>query len=255
MDNLKLKNYLFNSLIAALLIVSFSVFYFVLSYSSFKNYSSRSFRVSSSGKVSVVPNIAIFSASVVSEGKDLKNLQDENAKRLNNVLNFLKEQGIESKDIKTTDYNIIPQYEYYPCGNYEGSLSKKCPPPKIVGYSILQTLEVKVRDFSKVGDILSGVVEGGANQVSGLRFTVDNYEDLELQAKEVAIANAKKSALEIAKSGNFKLGKIISVDFYRSGNIPGQYLFSKAEGVSASPNIEPGTQEINVVATIQYEIK
>jgi uncharacterized protein YggE len=151
------------TIIVGILIFSFSLLWFIYEYSKSRP-ELRTFSVSGEGKEVVVPNIAEIKIGVISEGKDLAALQKENSEKMNIIMNFLKEKGIDEKDIQTENYSITPKYDY----------SK--PPYRIVGYTINQDLKIKVRDLSKIGEILSQAVNYGANNVSGPNFTVDDKE-------------------------------------------------------------------------------
>jgi uncharacterized protein YggE len=191
MDN-KIKNYLAGAVVVAVFVFAFGYLNYVNSYSKSTQPSSyRSFSVSGEGKITAIPDIAKFTFSVITEGgKDVAALQKENTDKTNSAINFLKAQGVEAKDIKTANYNIEPRYQYYDCKNPERSVSP-CPPAEIAGYTITQTVSVKIRDFTKIGTIISGVVNNGANSVSSLSFTIDDKTTLENQAKEQAIAEAR----------------------------------------------------------------
>jgi uncharacterized protein YggE len=141
---------------------------------------------------------------------------------------------------------VNPKYDY----------SK--PPYKIAGYTINQSLIVKIRDLSKIGEILSQAVNYGANNVFGPNFTVDDKEVYLEKAREKAIQNAKERAKKIAKAAGFKLGKIVSIN----ESAPSEFypIMLKEIGVSAqqevpSPQIESGSQEIKVQVNITFEIK
>jgi len=102
-------------------------------------------------------------------------------------------------------------------------------------------------------------VDSGVNTVSGPDFTVDDPTELQNQAREDAITEAKNKAKTIAKAGGFRLGKLLSIQegFYFPRTIQAQ-LYAKAEsyvGDLESPSIEPGSQEIVVNVTLTYEIK
>jgi uncharacterized protein len=257
MDN-KLKGYLGIAVAAAVFLFAFGYLAYVNSYSkSVEPSSYRSFSVSGEGKVTAIPDVAQFSFSVITEGdEDIAPLQEENVSATNKAIDFLKDQGVESKDIKTTNYNLEPKYETYSCPTIYSSVTP-CPPAEIVGYTITQTVSVKVRDFTKIGKIVSGVVDAGANSVSSLSFDVDDSTALENQAKEEAIAQAREKAELVAKAGGFQIGRLLSLeDSY------GSYYYGyggsdlKAESVSASvPTIEAGSQEITANVTLRYEIK
>jgi uncharacterized protein YggE len=232
------------TIIVGILIFSFSALWFVYEYTKSRP-ELRTFSVSGEGKEVVVPNIAEIRIGVISEGLDLTTLQKENSEKMNKIINFLKEKGIDEKDIQTENYSVSPKYDY----------SK--PPYRIVGYSISQNLKVKVRDLSKIGEILSQAVNYGANNVSGPNFTVDDKEVYLEKAREKAIKNAKEKAEKIAKTAGFKLGKIVSI--YESSPYEPYPFMLKEMGVGSpeisQPQIEPGSQEIKVQVNITFEIK
>lgn len=245
------------ALVLFLLVAAYALWAVADTYVSRSNFGSlRSFAVTGEGKVVAVPDVAEFTAGVTTEGgKDLTAIQAENTRKMNAVIAFLKEQGVDEKDVKTTNYNISPRYQYSNCG-VGGSV---CPPPEIVGYSVSQSLLVKVRDFKKAGDMLSGVVTKGANSVSQLSFSIDDRAALENQAREEAIRKAREKVPAIVKAGNFSLGKLISIEETGSP-MPIYYGRDAMLGMggaekSVSPAVEPGSQEIIVNVMLRYEIK
>src|SRR3989344_2962186 len=146
----------------------------------------RSFAVSAEGKAVGVPDVAQFTFSIINEGgADIAALERDNTARGNKINSFLREQGIVDKDIKTEQYNLSPRYQNTFCR------TGVCPPPVIVGYTVMQTVVVKMRDFAQIGVILSGVIERGANNVSELIFTVDDPVKLENVARAEALIKAK----------------------------------------------------------------
>ncbi|TSC97941.1 MAG: hypothetical protein Greene101447_239 [Parcubacteria group bacterium Greene1014_47] len=204
------------------------------------------------GKVTVIPDIASLSFSVLTDGgTDLVNLQQENTQKANDAIAFAKDQGIDEKDIKTSAYNIQPRYQYSRCSEGDGI----CPPPEIVGYSISQMVELKIRDFEKIGTILAGLVGKGANTVSGLSFGVDDPEMVQNEARAEAIEKAKGKARALARAGGFKLGKLISIE--EGGVSPTPFYTLEAQGKERSslPTIEPGSQDITVDVTLKFEIR
>jgi uncharacterized protein YggE len=126
-----------------------------------------------------------------------------------------------------------------------------------VGYTIRQTVSVKIRDFAKIGEILSGIVSEGANSVSNLNFVIDDPYELQNQAKAEAIQNAKKRAEALAKAGGFRVGRLLSID--ESVSVPpiaydNRAYKTEAMG-NAAPSIEPGSQDVQVSVNLRYEIR
>ena len=116
---------------------------------------------------------------------------------------------------------------------------------------------MKIRELSKAGDIVAGMVDNGANTVSGPSFTVDDPTELQNEARREAIAEAKEKAKAIAEAGGFRLGKLISINEGSSFPQPFPYMleFGGKGGDFGGPAIEPGSQEIRVNVTLSYEIK
>ena len=271
MEN-KIKNIWYIVLIFGVLTLSYGIVIYVNTYSrSIEPGAYKSFSVSAEGKAVSKPDVAKFSFSIITEGKDLTKIQKENTDKANAVIDFLKKQGVDSLDIKTTNYNISPKYTYYNCsepvvsGGQQGSFSiskpKPCPPPEITGYTLIQTINVKIRDFSKIGDILSGIVNYGANDISNLIFTIDNPDKVQNEARTEAILKAKEKAQKVAEAAGFKLGNLLSIEegyspYYANyGMGGGELLRLQSAAAPDSPTIEPGSEEIKVTITLRYEIK
>ncbi len=194
------------------------------------------------GRVYVKPDIAIVDLSVITEGKDVKDVQEKNTEKINGVIDFLKDFAVEEKDIKTKNYRIQPRYSYE-----EGRA------PRIVGYRISQALEVKIRSMDKIGEVFEGSVNVGVNQVSSLRFEVDNDDEVKAEARKLAIEDAKEKAKKLASDLGIKLIKISGFDEGTSFDYP---IFRELGlgGGAEAPQIEVGENEIAVNVTLIYEI-
>jgi hypothetical protein len=126
------------------------------------------------------------------------------------------------------------------------------------GYTISQSVTVKIRDLTKISDVLAKAGESGANQVGGLNFTFDDPENLKVQARDKAIVNAKSKAETLANSLGIKLGRIVG--FIEGGSAPypiTMYKSAEAYGMGgggAAPQVEAGSQDITSNVSITYEI-
>ena len=214
--------------------------------------------VSGEGEVFAVPDTATFSVMVQEEAKEVKNAQDTATKKGNDIIAYLKSQGIDEKDIQTTDYSVYPQYDYL-----QGvCASGYCPPGKqtLRGFQVSQTLTVKVRDTKKAGDLLSGVGSRGASSVSGLSFTIDDQDALEAEARDKAIAKAKAKAEVLAKSLGVSIVRVVG---FSEGGGGGPIYYAKAmmaDGMGGaesapSPEIPTGQNKITSNVSVTYEIR
>lgn len=208
---------------------------------------------SAEGKVSVTPDIALLNFGVTIDGLDIPTITKQNTDKMNAIISMLKDtEKIDAKDITTTQYSVEPKYEYAP---RTGVRTSK-------GYTITQQIAVKVRDFTKIGDILSQATTLGANLVGNLQFTIEDSEKVNQQARDKAIATAKAKAQATADAAGMKLGKIVNIQdsvypYY------GYSLSSKeAVGVGGgsnvtapAPQIEAGQNEVTANVSITYRIK
>ena len=241
--------------------LGFSAVSYVDSYSkSIQPSSFRSFSVSAEGEAVAVPDIAEFTFTVLTEGgKDLSALQKENSDKVNAAVAYVKEQGIDDKDVKTVSYNVSPRYQYDDCA----SSSVRCTysAPTIIGYTVRSSVKVKVRETAKAGDLLANIVSKGANEVSGLNFVIDNPEAVTAEARADAIKKAKVKAEEIAKQAGVRLGRLLSInDGGYSPIYNGAYTKSAMDSVSGAapavaPSIEVGSEDVKVQISLVYEIK
>ena len=198
------------------------------------------------GKVLAKPDVAVIDFSIITEASTSKAAQDANSKKSQNVIDFLKKQNIEDKNIKTISYNIYPLYSY-----------PRNEAPKIEGYHVDQTVRVKVKNLDNVSSILDGIVTAGANRISNLSFEIDEPEKLKAEARVKAIDDAKKKANELEGQIGIKLGKIVNF----SENVDNWPVVLRSvaleeKGIGGGgPSVPSGENEITVNVTITYQIK
>lgn len=204
---------------------------------------------SGEGKVVAKPDIAKVQLSIVTDALTSKAAQDENSKKSKAVTDYLKKQDLDDKDIKTTGYNIYPQYKYPQFGGQ----------PTITGYQVNQSMEVKVRNLDKVSNILDGVVTAGTNQVNSLSFEIDDPESLKADARKKAIEDAKNKAEELEDELDIDLGKIVNFSENTGGYPIPIYMKAEIDGRGGmgggGPSVPTGENEIVVNVSLTYQIK
>jgi len=222
-------------------------------------YPSRTISVSGTGEVTVIPDIAVISVSVEVENKDISTGQEESAKKINAIKDYLKGNGVDEKDIKTINYSINPQYDYV---REVCPVGFSCPggKQKLRGYRVAQSIEVKVRETKDTGKILTGIGELGVTNVYGPNFQVDDEDVVLKEAREMAIQDARREAKELADALGVRLVKVVS--FNENGSFPypaygmGGDGAVKFESTSRTiPDIPVGENTITSYVTITYEIR
>jgi len=258
MELIKEKQLLFRSLAGLVGVATLVLVYLVFSGALMgqDQYPTRTLSVSAEGKVVAKPDVAFVSFSVISEGKDTKVISDENNTRMTKVTTFLKEQGIDEKDIKTTEYILSPVY------SQRAMLSSVSFTPTIASYSLTQTVQVKIRDFSKVSGVVGQLVPMGVNRVQSVSFGIDDPEMYRAQARIEAIAKAKEKAEAMAEAADISLGDVVNVSEYAQGGsdyrVMSEKAMSSGYGVAVpaiAPSFEVGSQDVVIQAQVTYELK
>ena len=208
---------------------------------------SEAFTVTGEGKVSVKPDIATVNVGVQATGTTTKEVQDNLNKNINAVSAAVKKLGVDEKDIKTSNYNMYPDYDY------------TGPRQRIVGYQASSNLTIKVRDIEKANSVVDAATAAGANTVGGITFDVDDKTKAENEARKIAVADAKAKAQLAATTAGFSLGKIINYQESTGGNriVP---MYAKADvavglGAGAPTELNTGSTDITLTVTLSYEVK
>jgi uncharacterized protein YggE len=206
--------------------------------------------VNGEGKITVVPDVAILTLGIESQETSVSVAQEKASAAMDKVIQALKAQGIEDKDIQT-QYFSIQQITNW-TDNKE----------QVTGYRVTNTLTVKVRAVDKAGEAIDAVVAAGGDlaRVNGITFTVDEPADYYVQARELAITHATNKAQQMADKAGFKLGKITYIT-ENSGSYNINYrnyvtMEDSAVGSSSvSTPVSVGSLEITATVNIAYEIK
>ena len=206
----------------------------------------RTVTVSASGTVSAEPDEAKISTGVSSEAKTAREAMSKNTDAMKKVITELKTQGIESKDIQTTQFNVEPVYVY----------PKEGQPPVVTGYRVNNMVSVCVKNLDKLGAVLDQLVTVGANQVNGISFEVNTAETLKDEARKDAMANALRRAKLLAVAGGADVGEVVQIseDVTNTGPQPMMYARAKAMSAEAAP-IERGSQQLEARVTVTWKLK
>ncbi|MEZ4194997.1 MAG: SIMPL domain-containing protein [Candidatus Paceibacterota bacterium] len=176
--------------------------------------------VTGEGEVNALPDIGQFSFAVNASGADAITAKEESGTKINDLIAFLKESGVEEKDIKTDYYNMYPKYknETKPC-----PLGSYCPGEQVQdGFEVTQGITVKVRNLDDATKIISGVGDKGATNISGLQFSIDDTSVLQEQARALAIDDAKAKAKVLADKLGVRITKMTGY-YEQDGGYPQPY--------------------------------
>lgn len=205
----------------------------------------RTITVNGYGKITGNNDIAVTTIGYSNTDKDVARAQAANKLVMDKVFADLKSMGIVDKDLQS-DYTIYPEY------NYTQDRGQQ-----LVGYKVTDSITVKIRDLSKISNVLNLAGKYGANNVSGLSFTIDDPENLKGQAREKALGDAKQKASYLGSSLGLRLGRVVSYNEYEGGSVSDVYsmkAYNGAEGGGAAPiSVSGGSKDVVMNVSVTYE--
>lgn len=201
--------------------------------------------VTGDGTSTAQPDQATISLGVTVQADTAGKAMSENATRQQTVIDKLKEQGIEAKDIQTSGLSLSPVQSY----------SQDGKPPVITGYMAQNMVTVRIRDLAKLGPTLDALVEAGANEINGVSFTREDSTEAEDAARVDAVKSAHRKAEVLAGAAGMKVGRLISLDDGAVSSGPRPMMMMAARDAKAgSTPIEAGELSVYSSVTATYEL-
>lgn len=204
--------------------------------------------VSGEGKVSAVPDTAVLTLGVEAKANAVSDAQSQAQSAMNGIVTALHQFNVADKDIQTQNFSITAVYKYPPNAG---------PVPD--GYSVTNTVVVKIRNIANTGAIIDAVakVGGDLTRIQGVSFTVDNPKPLLDQARAAAVQDAMAKAQQIASVAGVTLGKPVSITESGGYQPPRPIVMSSVAGAApaATTPISPGSTDITVTVQMGFNIQ
>ena len=154
----------------------------------------------------IAPDTALITFSIVTQGNQALNVQQENARKSEAVKMAVETITNNVKhEIKTSDYSLNPERDY------------SAKTPKISGYEVKNTVTVSINDLNQVGAVIDAATKAGANSVDGISFVLGEASPAQGEALALATKQAMAKAESIARSLN---GKVVRVVESNEGGVP-----------------------------------
>lgn len=162
--------------------------------------------VTGQGSVDVAPDMAILTLTVTREAPTAGAALDANSSAMGEVMGAMKSEGVEARDLQTSGFSIQPRY-HYP----KPRSSDVREAPQIIAYTVRNSLTVRVRDISAVGEILDTSVTLGVNEGGNIMFTNEDPSAAITQARILAVKNAMAKANTLAEAAGVKTGRLLEI--------------------------------------------
>jgi uncharacterized protein YggE len=177
-----------------------------------------------------------------SRSRDPKDAQRMNVDAMSAVMQKLKSLALGEDAIRTTAVELHPEFDY---ANGRQTLR---------GYVARNSIEVRVDEIARAGEVLTAAVGSGATSISGVRFDLKNREAVEQEALRLAVANARSRADAAAAGAGMRVERILRIQDQRAAPPEPRPVFAMRESMEAAPPmaadvpVSPG--EITVRASV-----
>jgi uncharacterized protein YggE len=198
--------------------------------------------VTGEANVSVAPDQAQIDGGVTSDAKTAREASDANNAAMGKVLLALKGAGIEEKDYQTSRLSLQPQYA-----------PNRAGPSPVVGYRASNRVTVKIRDVTKVANVIDVLVGAGATDIGGIHFSVTQASKYLDEAREKAVADARRKAELYAKAAGATLGEAISIT--EEGAPTPIFRGKMATPMAAGAPVAQGEETLSVTVHVSWAIK
>jgi hypothetical protein len=200
--------------------------------------------VTGEASISVPPDIAFVDAGVATDAKTAHEASDANNVAMGNVMTALKGANIDARDIQTSRLSLQPQY----APNRSG-------PSPIVGYRASNRVTVRIHDVTKVANVIDTLVGAGANDIGNVNFEVSQASKLLDDAREKAVADARRKAEIYAKAAGVTLGAPLSISEEGAPQPMFRGKMAMPMAAAAPTPIAQGEETLSVSVSVTWAIK
>jgi len=224
--------------------------------------------ISAEGRSRRTPDLAQFSAGVVTAGRTAAEAMAANSRQMDAVIAALRRAGVAERDIQTSAISLQPRFSdpereaqlrarqmrepYVPPAEPE--------PPRIIGYEARNNVQVRVRRLGEMGKVIDALVSVGANEINGPSFTLDEPKAAQDEARVEAIATGRQRAELYARAAGMRVVRILSISegggYYPVQEIvvTGGRVGGPAPPPAPPPPIAAGEVSVGVTVSMQFEL-
>lgn len=190
------------------------------------------------GTVNIVPDKVTINSRIEHTGQSAAEVKKQNDRVVNEVIKYLKSQGIDSKDIQTEYIRLNKEVNYN---------------TKETFYSANQAISIQLRDLNKYEEIMSGLLNSGLNRIDGIEFQTSEKEELQSEARKKAVLNAQMKAREYAEALGQNVGVALKISEVQTDQYQPVYrVMEMKSDNSDQQTIAPGEMEVRVKVNVDF---
>lgn len=202
----------------------------------------RTLTVNGEGVVEAEPDMAVVHLGASFDDLSAAKAYERSNRVMQQVLAAIEKAGVVEADIKTAELTLMPKIEYGPAGS------------KQTGFTMTHRLSVKVRDLSRLAEVIDDAAQAGANKIAGVSFGFKDADSLMSEARSKAMEVARDRAEDLADDAGVKLGKIMSVS-ENTFSLPYSDYASFEGRAGGELPVMTGSQPVRVTVYVAYYLQ
>lgn len=199
-----------------------------------------SIAVLGTGTVNIVPDKVLINSRIEHTGKTAAEVKRKNDQVVDQVIKYLKSQGVASKHIQTEYIRLNKEVNY----NTQDTM-----------YSANQAISIELVNLKDYEKIMSGLLNSGLNRIDGIQFKTSQKDALQSEARKKAVLNAKMKAEEYASALGQSAGKAIRISEAQTDHFQPVYRVMEMKSDSAEQqSLAPGEMEVTVKVNVEFQL-
>jgi uncharacterized protein YggE len=191
---------------------------------------------------------------VITQGKTASQASNENRQRMQQVIANLKAIGLDESDYQTGRFYVQPIYQKPQQGAPEDEHGK------VSHYEVINGIQIKTKKIGLADKIIEAAVQGGANEIHSVHFSLNNPQSYQEEVIKVAAEYALADANALAIAAGVNLKRILNLTLENWRQFPNSVAMLNARSIAPAEKeffsniIEPGKAEIHAAVNITFEI-
>lgn len=197
------------------------------------------------------PDEAVVRLGTVAQAEHASAAQEQVNEVMTRAIEAMRELGVREESITTVGLSLHPVYSQQP----PRPMQDQPIEPRIIAYRASNTIQVRLSDLGKIGEVIDAGVSSGANNVEGITFGLKDDTAARNAALRDAAQQAKAKADAIADAMNLKIDGVLEISEGGVQVMPKYYEMARgAVAMDAATPIQPGQVQVNATVTVTYRI-
>lgn len=211
-------------------------------------FAERTIRITATGHVDKEPDQARLLVAIENTATSAEAAATENAARMQEMLRALEGAGIKEDAVRTTSYNVTPQYG-------RPDLDRREAVRPITGYRVQNMIEITIDDLPEIGHIIDVALATHADRVAGLRFGLKDRKPARQEALATALKSAQAEAEVLARAAGRRRGPLLTIQTGTDPGVPRPVAYQEARVMADAPTpVEPGWITVSATITAIYRL-